>query len=241
MTPQEEQLLCAIRANDTNKAKLLIESGTNCNLADDLAKMSLLMITASKHNFKLCELLLGHGADLFWKNQEGEDIFDKFKEDTKLITWLETQIKRINNQKFKEAALQGNLNYITEHFSEVNADTLSWSFVHTPSVPVLNYLLKMGIDVNVQSTYIKKYGFAGGREHYTLTSLLDGCKQNNLEKVKFLLEHGARVDIAYHSVQLIYGKDTYINDNQTITALSFARSCKNLEMIELLKSAGAKE
>ena len=243
MTPQEEQFLQVIRTNDTNQAKLLIEKGINVNLIDAVSNMSVLMLAAQKHNYKLCELLLGYGADLFWKNQEGETIFDKFKNDIKLMTWLETQIKRINNQKFKEAALQGNLNYITEHFSEVNADTLSWSFVHAPSVPVLDYLLKMGIDVNVQSTYIKKYGFGGGREHYTLTSLLDGCKQNNLEKVKFLLEHGARVDIVYHSVRLIYGKDSddYINEDQKITALSFARTCKNLEMVELLKSYGAKE
>ena len=240
MTPQEEQLLCTIHANDTNKAKVLIEGGTNCNLADDLTKMSLLMIAASKHNFKLCELLLNYGADLFWKNQEGESIFDKFKDDTKLITWLETQIKRINNKKFKEASLRGNLTYITEHFREVNTDTLSWSFVHTPSVPVLDYLLKIGIDVNVQSTYIEKYGFAG-RYYYTLTSLLDGCKQNNLEKVKFLLEHGARVDIAYHSVKNVHWRDVDIDEDQKITALSFARTCKNLEMVELLKSYGAKE
>ena len=72
MTPQEEQFLQVIRTNDTNQAKLLIEKGINVNLIDAVSNMSVLMLAAQKHNYKLCELLLGYGADLFWKNQEGD-------------------------------------------------------------------------------------------------------------------------------------------------------------------------
>ena len=235
MTPQEEQFLQVIRTNDTNRAKLLIEKGINVNLIDTTSNMSALMLAAQKHNYKLCELLLAHGANLFWENDEGVTIFDKFKDDTKLITWLETQVKKLGNQKFKDESVKGNLSYITEHYSHVNQETLAWSFVHTPSVLVLEFLLKKGIDINVQSTYIEKYGFVG-RYHYTLTSLLDGCKQNNLEKVKWLLEHGARADIVCSSCRIVHWKDIDTNEKQNISALSFARSHKNQEMVELIKA-----
>lgn len=236
MTQQEEQFLQVIRTNDTNQAKLLIEKGINVNLIDTTSNMSVLMLAAQKHNYKLCELLMAHGADLFWENDEGVSIFDKFKDDTKLIAWLDAQAKKLGNQKFKEEALKGNLSYITEYCSNVNQETLAWSFVHTPSVEIAKLLKDSGIDINVAEQGEKSFQVC--HREWKYPALATACKENFIEKAQWLIKEGADINAYWYDKTFVAGMAN-VDDIYRLTPLMWAVKNRNIALIQLLIEAGA--
>ena len=75
-----------------------------------------------------------------------------------------------------------------------------------------------------------------GKYQYALTSLMQGCQQNNFDKAKWLLEHGAKADTTCQYIRVVHYKDDHIDERQELSALNYARANKNQEMIDLLMS-----
>ena len=191
---------------------------------------------------KLCEIIKS-GLNINLPNKKGETLLNKVanKGDVDLTKLLIEKGADENNLP-KDMALifaceKGDFNKaksLIEEGANVNFKTLYENqtpliFAIYSSSKIVKLLIENGTDVNIS------YNIPGffdrnldlyRKEITKITPLLTACKDNNLETVKILLKHGAKVNK---------------KDSNKDTALSLAKENNNTEMVELLKSYGAKE
>lgn len=191
---QHTVLHYAAYMNDLERVKLLIEQGADVNVADHLMQTPLQFAT-DNNNFEMTKFLVEHGADVNAKNDNGGSVLFNAAAtgNLELVEYLVNQERCIieNSGVLHGAVKSGNLEmvkWLIEHGADVsdfylNDTVLGWTINNT-NPDILHYFVEqVGVDVNAS---------INRKIHYT--ALECAVKHNNFESVKFLVEHGARIN-----------------------------------------------
>lgn len=189
----------AVLMNDQERVKLLIEQGADVNVADHLMQTPLQFATDNNY-FEMTKFLVEHGADVNAKNNNGGSVLFNAAAtgNLELVEYLVNQERCIieNSGVLHGAVKSGNLEmvkWLIEHGADVsdfylNDTVLGWTINNT-NPDILHYFVEqVGVDVNAS---------INRKIHYT--ALECAVKHNNFESVKFLVEHGAKINPRYIS------------------------------------------
>jgi len=169
----------------------------------------------------------------------------------------------IKEEDFVAKAVEGNAIYVRAHITEMSLSALALAFVKTPSVRVSEVLLEHGIKVTDWARITPYTGEYSTPEE--CSALYYACKQKYINKVKWLLEHGADIEKGYrrmpHSmdeyeestplkaavasgdenlVKLLLDYKANINNNTNSFETALDVSKQSQQMQNLLKTHGAK-
>ena len=246
-------------ANNINKIRELIKQGLNINLPDRKGNTALIIasknkrenfyemtnktITATeiingeelpvKHISTIIQLLIENGADINLRNNKGNTALVEAALNNNYYT-VKSLIKNgadtntlPNDMDLIIACENGDVNKVKsliEKGANVNFSCKIPDFFANNPISYRNDVEQYGNDF---------YNTPMGKDPhktYTITPLLKVCDskrtKENIEIAKILLENGARINK---------------KDSKRRTALSIATKNNNTEMVELLKSYGAKE
>ena len=84
MDEKNNELFDAVAADALNRTKRLLEEGADANAPDEKGRPPLLAAIAHHASKEMVELLLEHGADLFWTTEEGVGLLDEAVERNRL-------------------------------------------------------------------------------------------------------------------------------------------------------------
>ena len=196
---QHTALHYAAYMNDLERVNLLVEQGADVNVADHLMQTPLQFAT-DNNNFEMTKFLVEHGADVNAKNNNGGSVLFNAAAtgNLELVEYLVNQERCIieNSGVLHGAVKSGNLEmvkWLIEHGADVsdfylNDTVLGWTINNT-NPDILHYFVEqVGVDVNAS---------INRKIHYT--ALECAVKHNNFESVKFLVEHGAKINPRYIS------------------------------------------
>ncbi|WP_456322704.1 ankyrin repeat domain-containing protein [Hydrogenimonas sp.] len=77
MNKKNIELIEAVKNDALDRAKALLAEGADVNIADEEGRPLLLRLVVSRGSRELAELLLEHGADIFWTTDEGVGLLDE--------------------------------------------------------------------------------------------------------------------------------------------------------------------
>lgn len=147
----------------------------------------------------------------------------------------------IHHETFVRAAKDGNSEYVKTHIKNASMPEKIAAFVFSPHVEVLKLLLTAGVDINVMYKSFDDYVDWDAWEYLIIrTALYDACAWGHLNKVRFLIDHGA--DINKPLMTLGYD-DGFVRIQET--PLDVAKENEKLgeeytEIVKLLYTNGAK-
>ena len=84
MDDKNNELIDAVADDALNRTKRLLEEGADANALDERGRPALLVAIANRASKEMVELLLEHGADLFWTTEEGVGLLDEAVERNRL-------------------------------------------------------------------------------------------------------------------------------------------------------------
>jgi len=129
-------------------------------------------------------------------------------------------------EEFVVKAEEGDTAYVQAHMAEMSISALALAFVKTPSIAVSEVLLKQGIKATDWARIVPYTGEYSTPEE--CSALYYACKQNNIEKVKWLLKNGADIEQGYR--RMPHSMDEY----EESTPLKAAVTIGNEEIVKLL-------
>ena len=84
MDDKNNELIDAVADDALNRTKRLLQEGADANALDERGRPTLLVAIANRASKEMVELLLEHGADLFWTTEEGVGLLDEAVERNRL-------------------------------------------------------------------------------------------------------------------------------------------------------------
>ncbi len=84
MNGKNNDLIEAVKNDALNRTKSLLAEGCDANAADEEGRPPLYWAVKSRASLEMAELLLAHGADLFWTTEEGVSLLDEAVEHNRL-------------------------------------------------------------------------------------------------------------------------------------------------------------
>lgn len=240
LSAQSPNLLNKVRDNDLNAAKELINAGADVNMQDDMMGYTPLILSILGGHTEMTELLLSKGADI--------NIQDKMTGYTPLMQALnsnKTEMAELLLEKGADYNIKGNdsatalilacgvspeiAKDLLQKGADINVRTDKGLGVFSQCITMgmmrgnekitpefAEFLLSKGADIDEKNTM-------GGYKGYT--PLFWAVQSGEVDIVKFLAEKGADVNAVAEG-----GK----------TPLSIANQAGNENIVEILKSYGAK-
>ncbi len=247
-------LIIAIKDNNIESVKSLLENNADPNMTDSAGTPPLMYVMKSSVDFpdEIFMLLLEHGADPTIKDKRGRTADDSARH---IGGSVSTTLKRFatKGENFVNYVIANNYikvkeeleNHINPNARDRDGRTaLNWA-VHTGNIEMIKLLLKHNADLNA----LNGEG---------MSSLADALNSNKVNMIEFLVKEGAKlypnnsdspekaffeavifdnidaVEKALKSGVNINSVDMYNN-----TALTYAINTNNTKMVDLLLKKGA--
>ena len=191
---KEKPLIIAADYNNWEIVKLLVENGADVNAQNEDGNTAV-FFAALNGNLEMVQYLVEKGADITTKNKTNSTILNYAARsgNLKLVQWLVNQGISVSksNGALHHAVSSGNLElvkWLVAHGADVHGDYYNDSVllyaVRCSNKDILRYLVEeKGVDVNESTNRKMDY-----------SALEEAVKNNNIETVKYLVEHGARIN-----------------------------------------------
>ena len=153
------------------------------------------------------------------KNNKNVIIFVRLSKSNKML---------ITEEEFVAKSEAGDIAYVQAHITEMSPSALALAFVKSQFIPVCEIFLKFGIKATAWARIVPYTGEYSIPEE--CSALYYACRQNNIEKVKWLLKNGADIEQGYR--RMPHSMDEY----EESTPLKVAVATGNEELVKLLLS-----
>ncbi len=187
-------LMAATDNNNMEITKLLVENGADVNAKDRSGDIAI-FYAALNGNMEMVQYLIENGADITITNTKWNRNIIHYAArsgNLELVQYLVNQGISVleSNGALHKAVSSGNLElvkWLVAHGADVHGDYFNDSVllyaVRSSNKDILRYLVEeKGVDVNESANRKMDY-----------SALEEAVKNNNIETVKYLVEHGARI------------------------------------------------
>ena len=197
----ESLIFFAVRKNNIELCKILLKNGADINAksSDSKYKQTALHIATSEGKLEMCRFLMENGADV--------NTLDKFGNTATLNAWNYPEIIKLLVQH------GFNLNRKDRH-----GNPLIFDFMYSPDIEILKLFFAQGVEINIRNDYngtlLHAAALSSGKKSLEVMKYLveeakldvnaktkDQCTplcyaavSSSVEKVKYLVEHGAEVN-----------------------------------------------